>query len=126
MKQILFIICISFLYTACSPGYFFKKDQAAFNASATLSRFKSAEDMNDSYFEIKENNFVSFYKTLFDSVKNTHYPGKYHLVGDTLMLKFYDNKAHELLGNKALIRRDKKEIVFFNDYPGIRQRLIFN
>ena len=27
--------------------------------------------MNDSYFEIKENNFFEFYRQLFDSVKNT-------------------------------------------------------
>ena len=69
--------------------------------------------MNDSYFVVKENNFFEFYKELFDSVKNTSYPGKYTKNGDTLMLYFYNKKGAALLGTKALIRQGKKEIVFF-------------
>ncbi len=69
--------------------------------------------MNDSYFEIRENNYFEFYRQLFDSVKNTVYPGKYNLVNDTLHLKFYDKKGLELLGRKAVIKEGKKEIVFF-------------
>ena len=126
MKTIFFIFSVSVSFCACSPAYYFNKDKAAFESSATVSRFVSTEDMNDSYFEIKENNFVEFYKTLFDSVKNTRYPGKYSMMGDTLILEFYNKKAYEVLGNKALIQSDKKEIIFFNEYPGVRRRLIFN
>ena len=82
--------------------------------------------MNDSYFIIKENNFVEFYKTLFDSVKNTSYPGKYEMSGDTLHLNFYNRKAYEALGNKALINKNQKEIIFFNVYPGVKTRLIMD
>lgn len=110
----------------CSPTYRFNKDRAAFEASKTIKSFKSLGDLNDSYFIIKENNFVEFYKTLFDSVKNTSYPGKYHKVGDTLILEFYNKKAYEILANKALIHKNEQEIIFFNQYPGVKTRLIFD
>ena len=69
--------------------------------------------MNDSYFDIRENNFFEFYRQLFDSIKNTSYPGKYTMNGDTLILNFYNKKGVALLGSKALINKTKKEIVFF-------------
>ncbi len=69
--------------------------------------------MNDSYFVIKENNFFEFYRQLFDSVKNTCYPGKYTKNGDTLILHYYNKKGYGLLGRKALIAANKKEIIFF-------------
>jgi hypothetical protein len=50
---------------------------------------------------------------LFDSVKNTVYPGKYSVENDTLFLNFYDKRGLELLGRKAVIKEGKKEIVFF-------------
>mgnify|MGYP006991849940 FL=1 len=75
--------------------------------------FKSVADMNDSYFVIKENNFFEFYRQLFDSVKNSSYTGKYNNNGDTLVLQFYNKKGIKLLGNKALIDDNKKEIRFF-------------
>lgn len=98
---------------ACSPAEKFSKDKAAFEASPVTRSFKSVADMNDSYFEIRENNYFEFYRQLFDSVKNTAYPGKYELKGDTLHLKFYDKKGKALLGSKAVIRETKNEIVFF-------------
>ena len=82
--------------------------------------------MNDSYFDIRENNFLEFYRQLFDSVKNSRYPGKYSLQGDTMLLYFYDKKGYDLLGKKAYIDKEKKEIIFFDQYPGVRKKLIFN
>lgn len=112
--------------TACSPAHQFNKDKPAFEASAVTESFRAVSDLNDSYFDIRENNFFEFYRQLFDSVKNTRYPGKYSLQGDTMLLKFYDKKGYEMLARKAYIDRQKKEIVFFDKYPGIRKRLLFN
>lgn len=98
---------------SCSPSLNFSKDKNAFEASPVTRSFKSVADMNDSYFEIRENGFFEFYRQLFDSVKNTAYPGKFELKGDTLHLKFYDKKGKQLLGSKAVIRETKNEIVFF-------------
>jgi hypothetical protein len=113
MKYIISSVSIFSLLFSCSPAARFNKDKAAFDASAVTRSFKSVADMNDSYFEIRENNYFEFYRQLFDSVKNTSYPGKYELKGDTLHLKFYDKKGKELLGSKAVIRERKNEIVFF-------------
>ena len=75
---------------------------------------------------LKENNFFEFYRELFDSVKNTSYPGKYTKNGDTLFLTFYNKRGNELLSNKALINPDKKEIIFFDRYTGVKKKLLFN
>lgn len=83
-----------------------------FDASSVQQSFRSVADMNDSYFEIRENNFFEFYRQLFDSVKNTRYPGKYTKNGDTLVLNFYNKKGEDVLGRKALVKGNK-EIVFF-------------
>ncbi len=125
MKIIIVLISL-WMLSACSASSRFKKDKAAFEVAKVISSFKSGGDLNDSYFVIKENNFIEFYKTLFDSVKNTSYPGKYEQTGDTLVLKFYHKKAYDILGNKALINNNKKEIIFFNVYPGVKTRLIFD
>jgi hypothetical protein len=98
---------------SCSPVKKFNRDKAAFEASKIKMSFVSVADMNDSYFEIRENNFFEFYRQLFDSVKNTRYPGRYTQQGDTLYLKFYDKKGRILLGNKAVIHHEKKQIFFF-------------
>ena len=82
--------------------------------------------MNDAYFVIKENNFFEFYRQLFDSVKNTAYPGKYSKKGDTLFLSFYNKKGNEFLGNKALINPNNKEIIFFDTYTGVKKKILFN
>ena len=107
---ILVMICCIF---SCSASHQFQKDKSLFDASGTLMSFKSVADMNDSYFVVKENNFFEFYRQLFDSVKNSSYPGKFTRNGDTLLLSFYDKKGYHLLGRKALVSNDKKEIVFF-------------
>lgn len=98
---------------SCSSTYKFNRDKAAFEASKVKMSFVSVADMNDSYFELKENNFFEFYRQLFDSVKNTRYPGRYTQQGDTLFLKFYNKKGQKLLGNKAIINEQKKQIIFF-------------
>ncbi len=113
MRFIPCVIVLLFVVTGCSPAYHFRKEKAAFDASKVTQSFKSVADMNDSYFEIRENNYFEFYRQLFDSMKNTVYPGKYSLSGDTLHLKFYDKRGLELLGRKAVIHEGKKEIVFF-------------
>lgn len=104
----------------------FKKDENVFNSSKLITTYKAVADMNDAYFVIKENNFFEFYRELFDSVKNTSYPGKYTKNGDTLYLQFYNKKGNDLLGNKALINNLKKEIIFFDKYTGIKKKLLFN
>jgi len=111
MKLLPLIILLVGL-AACSPAVKFRRDEARFNASAVKMQFKAVADMNDSYFEVRENNFFEFYRQLFDSIKNTRYPGTYSTRGDTLLLHFYDKKATALLGSKAVIR-NKKEVIFF-------------
>ncbi|MEX0635236.1 MAG: hypothetical protein WD135_00600 [Ferruginibacter sp.] len=110
MKYVFFVLGLFLLY-ACSASYRFNKDKVAFNASKETMIFKSVADMNDAYFVIKENNFFEFYRELFDSIKNTRYPGKYELKNDTLLLKFYNNKGVKLIGNKAVIDSAKNHIV---------------
>ena len=111
---------------SCSPSNSFKKDKKQFDASLVITKYKAIADMNDAYFVIKENNFFEFYRQLFDSVKNTQYPGTYTKNRDTLYLHFYNKKGAELLGNKALINQNKKEIIFFDNNPGAKKKLIFN
>ena len=109
-----FILLIPFLcFGSCSYTHTFNKDKVLFDASAIQLSFRSVGDMNDSYFVIKENNFFEFYRQLFDSVKNTSYPGRFTKNGDTLLLNFYNKKGKELLGSKALIDEGKKQIRFF-------------
>lgn len=111
---------------ACSPKLKFSRDQAAFNASAVTEKFKAVADLNDYYFELRENGFFEYYRQLFDSVKNTRYPGKYSMHNDTLVLRFYDKAGYDLLAHKAWINHNKKEIIFFDNYPGVKKTLIFN
>jgi hypothetical protein len=119
------IAFIAFLYS-CSSTNTFKKDKPAFDASSVITKYKAIGDLNDSYFTIRQNNFFEFYMQLFDSVKNTSYPGKYTKSGDTLFLNFYNKGAEVFLGSKALINNDKKEIIFFDKLLGVKRKLIFN
>ena len=125
IKSITFIFSIVIL-SACASSINFSKDKDLFEASKVITKYKAVADMNDAYFVIKENNFFEFYRELFDSVKNTSYPGKYTKNGDTLYLKFYNKKGNDLLSNKALINSEKKEIIFFDTYTGVKKKLIFN
>lgn len=113
MKILPVFFVFAILLAACSPAAKFRKDKNAFEASKITRSFRAVADMNDSYFEIRENNFFEFYRQLFDSVKNTSYPGKFSLKGDTMLLQFYDNRGKALLGSKAMIHKNGKEIVFF-------------
>lgn len=108
------MICTGIAVMAgCSPAACFNKDRKAFEAAKTIMSFKAVADMNDAHFDIKENNYMEFYRELFDSVKNTSYPGKYSLKGDTMLLSFYNKKAAALLGTKAVVNEKKKQIIFF-------------
>lgn len=120
IQLILFFVC----FGSCSPAHQFNKDRILFESSKVIMKFKSVADLNDSYFEIKENDFFEFYRELFDSVKNSSYPGKFTKKGDTMLLRFYNKKGLQLLGSKALITNNKKEIIFFDRYPGIKKKLI--
>ena len=124
MKYFLCFLLLSLtsLYS-CSRS--FQRDRSKFESSAVIKKYTAIGDMNDSYFEIRENNFFQFYMQLFDSVKNTSYPGRYTQKGDTLYLNFYDKKGIDILGSKALINERKKEIVFFDHFPGIRKTMLF-
>lgn len=114
------------VFASCGTTNSFKKDRAAFTEAKVLMSFRSVADMNDSYFTVKENNFFEFYKVLYDSVKNTSYPGRYLMNADTMELTFYNKKGYELLGKRALIDRQKKEIVFFDHLPGRKKGLLVN
>ena len=120
-----FLITITTSWLACSPSHNFKKEKVAFTASAIMMKYKAIGDLNDGYFTLKENNFFEFYMQLFDSLKNTAYPGKYIQKGDTLYLNFYNKKAATFLGSKALISAAKKEIIFFDNELGIKRKLFF-
>jgi len=126
MKLLLLFFCIALLCISCSTTGSFKKERSSFEAAKVLMTFKSVADMNDSYFVIKENNFIEYYKLLYDSVKNSRYPGKYTKNGDTLLLNFYQKKGFTLLGRKALVNKEQKEIVFFDTYPGFKKKLLIN
>jgi hypothetical protein len=119
------IALLAFLYS-CGATNAFKKDKPAFDASKVISTYKAIGDLNDSYFTIRENNFFEFYMQLFDSVKNTSYPGKFTKSGDTLLLNFYNKGAEAFLGSKAIVNNTKKEIVFFDKFLGVKRKLIFN
>jgi hypothetical protein len=123
--KLVFVILAAMLLFSCANNAF-KKDKTLFDSSAVITKYKSVGDLNDSYFTIKENNFFEFYMQLFDSVKNTSYPGKYTKNGDTLFLNFYNKGAEVFLGSKALIDNQKKEIVFFDKLLGVKKKLIFN
>ncbi len=125
MRIIITFSLVSFLF-GCSPSMNFSKDKAAFDSSAVLQQYKAVADMNDFYFELREHGFFEFYRQLFDSVKNSSYPGKYTMNKDTLLLNFYNKQGKEILGRKALVNHAKKEIIFFDNYPGVKKRLIFN
>ena len=126
MKKIGMAFCVLTLLSSCSANRGFNKDKTSFEASKVMSSFKSVADMNDSYFVIKENNFFEFYRILYDSVKNSSYPGRFTTVGDTLMLDFYNKKGYALLGRKALVDKNKKEIIFFDKVPGMKKKLLVN
>ena len=129
MKRILFfslILIISTFILSCSADRQFRKDRPLFESSAVITKYKAVADMNDAYFVIKQNHFFEFYRQLFDSVKNTSYPGRYTQNGDTLLLNFYNKKGEYILGSKALINPNKKEIVFFDHSAGVKKKLIFN
>ena len=99
----LILVCFLAIIISCSPSLNFKKEEIKFQSSKAITTYKAFADMNDAYFAIKENNFFEFYRELFDSIKNTSFPGKFTKKGDTLYLQFYNKKGNNLLGNKALI-----------------------
>lgn len=100
-------------FAACSLKSGFEKDRAMFEASPVKMTFRSVADMNDAYFEIRENHFFEFYRQLFDSVKNTRYPGRLTQQGDTLLLHFYNKEGEKMLGSRAIVDEKKNEIRFF-------------
>lgn len=112
MRLIILLLAASFFsIVGCKVFSDAPKKTIAVDNAKVLHSFKSVADMNDAYFELKENNYFDFYRQLFDSVKNTRYPGKYTKTGDTLYLNFFDKKGENLLGKKAIVKAD--DIIFF-------------
>lgn len=101
------------LLSSCSSGSKFQRDKPAFEASKVEKHFTSIANMNDAHFEMRENNFFEFYRLLFDSVKNTSFPGKYVRSGDTLLLQFYSKKGKSHLGSRAVIDSVANHISFY-------------
>ncbi len=108
--KFLSLVFIAFLLS-CGSSHKFSKYKNLFEHSKVLYSYKAVADMNGSYFEIRENNLFQFYRQLFDSVKNTVYPGTYVLQNDTFYLKFFDKKGEQILGKKAIRRED--DIIFY-------------
>lgn len=125
MKGSRFLLFFIIFLSSCAAARF-RRDKALFDSSVVTMSFRSVAEMNDTYFVLKENNFFEYYKLLFDSVKNSGFAGRYTKNGDTLLLDFYHKKGSKLLGKKALVTKDGKEIIFFTNYPGIRKRLNIN
>jgi hypothetical protein len=115
----------TFFLLSCSTSRY-SKNKSLIDASAVIHSFRAVGDLNDSYFIIKDHNFFEYYRLLFDSIRNSNYAGEYSMIGDTFLLDFYDKKGEELLGKKAIINNEGKEIVFFNNYPGIKKKLVIN
>ncbi len=91
-----------------------------------ISTFRSTSDMNDSHFSLKEGDYFEFYKSLYDSVKNTVYGGTYKKNGDTVFLNFFDKTGEDILGNRALINSENNKIYFFNASKEAKQMNLFN
>lgn len=104
---LLILLCTA---ASCSIFNGMEKKLRSIDNAKTLRSFTSVADMNDAFFVLKENNYFDFYRQLFDSVKNSRYPGTYTTLGDTLYLHFFDKKGAEILGNKAVLRSD--DIIF--------------
>ncbi len=112
--RIAIVFCSFFLFS-CASSKEFKKNMQSVDDAVVLKSFKNVvEGVNNSYFEIKENNYFDSYRLLFDSVKNTRYAGTYtsEIGNDTIALKFFHSKGVKMLGSKAVIKG--KNITFFN------------
>jgi hypothetical protein len=124
--QIIKIAALFILFLASCATSRYRKNKSLIDASAVIYSFRAIGDLNDSYFTIKENNYFEYYRLLFDSIPNSNYAGEYVMKNDTFLLDFYDKKGEQLLGKKALINKERNEIVFFNNYPGIKKKLVIN
>lgn len=91
-----------------------------------ISTFKASSDMNDSYFSLKEGNYFEFYKTLYDSLKNTVYGGTYSEDLDTIKLNFFNAEGEKIFGNRAIFDKKNNEIYFFNASNEAKRMHIFN
>lgn len=120
------IIIFILLFSGCNSKKEQKTDLLKLEKAKIISTFKSSSDMNNSYFILKEGNYFEFYKNLYDSIKNTHFAGKYSRKGDTLILNFWDNKGEEIFGNRAIINTEKNKIYFFNSSKEAKQMHLFN
>lgn len=124
MKGVVILFLI--LVFSCNSSKKQGNDLENLEKAKVIKTFKATSDMNDSYFSLKENNYFEFYKSLYDSVKNTVYGGKYSKIGDTLVLNFFDNKGDSLFGNRAVINSENSKIYFFNASKEAKQMNIFN
>lgn len=126
MKNIFLLVAVVFLCSACQQNKLYRQNKSALQAAQTIKTYKAIGDLNDAYFDIKQNNYFEFYMQLFDSVKNTYYPGTYNQNGDTLHLQFFNKKGAAFLGTKALINSSKNEIIFFDKKVSLLKKTAFN
>ncbi len=105
-------LCLICAISACSSKIPVKKFNATVDAAQEIKVFKNVvSGANNSYFVLKTDNYFDFYRELFDSVKNTRYPGTYIMKGDTIQLTFNQKSGKKFLSRQAVISGDK--ITFF-------------
>ncbi len=104
MRYFLFILLFGWQVSGCKTSY---------RKAPVQMQFYSVEDYNDARFEIKEKNRFFYYRSLFDSIPNSRYWGKYSRNGDTLVLQFIQPDGYKVLGTKAIIDSLANRITFF-------------
>jgi len=104
MRNFLYILLFGWLVSGCKTSY---------RKAPVQMQFYSVEDYNDSRFEIKAKNRFFYFRSLFDSIPNSRYWGKYHRNGDTLVLQFTQPDGYNVLGTKAIIDSSANRITFF-------------
>ena len=120
------LIIILGLLFSCNTAQNHKVEMDKLEKAKVISTFRSSSDMNDSYFLLKDGNYFEFYKSLYDSVKNTVYGGTYSMHLDTIKLEFFNVEGEKIFGNRAVIDKEKNEIYFFNASNAAKRMHLFN
>ena len=110
---------------SCQGRYGYEQRWRSLENSRVVRTFTSVSDMNDAHFVIKDNNYFEYYKSLYDSVKNTRFGGTYKRAGDTLLLDFFNGRGKEWLGEKAILLNGN-QVLFPEAAPEARMLHLFN
>ena len=124
MKNIL--ILVSVLLFSCKHLLKKENDFDKMKKAKVISTFRATSDMNDSYFLLKEGNYFEFYKSLYDSLKNTVYGGTFSEHLDTIKLNFFNPEGEKIFGNRAILNKENNEINFYNASNAAKRMHIFN